>query len=147
MLANNATFVGNLRKRATACGVDPDRLVFAERTGLREYLARQRRADLNGHTTTSDALWAGLPVVTKKGATFASRVAASLLQAIGLPDLITHTDEEYEELAYRLATEPALLGEVRERLISNRKSSTLFNTAVFTRNIEGAYRRMMGRAE
>jgi predicted O-linked N-acetylglucosamine transferase (SPINDLY family) len=154
MLANNATFVGNLRKRARACGVDPDRLVFAERTGLREYLARQRCADLaldtfyyNGHTTTSDALWAGLPVVTKKGATFASRVAASLLQAIGLPDLITHTDDAYEELAYRLATEPALLGEVRERLIRNRKTSTLFNTAVFTRNMEAAYRRMMGRAE
>jgi predicted O-linked N-acetylglucosamine transferase (SPINDLY family) len=152
LLSNNATFEDNLRKRAKAAGVDPHRLVFAERVELREYLARQRRADLaldtfyyNGHTTTSDALWAGVPVVTKKGNTFASRVAASMLQAIGLPDLITHTDEEYEEVAYRLATEPVRIGEVRERLIHNRKTSTLFDTAVFTRNIEAAYRRMMGR--
>jgi predicted O-linked N-acetylglucosamine transferase (SPINDLY family) len=150
LLSNNATFEDNLRKRAKAAGVDPHRLVFAERVELREYLARQRRADLaldtfyyNGHTTTSDALWAGVPVVTKTGNTFASRVAASMLQAIGLPDLITHTAEEYEELAYRLATEPARIGEVRERLIRNRKTSTLFDTAVFTRNIEAAYRRMM----
>src|SRR5262249_21178521 len=100
----------------------------------------------NGHTTTSDALWAGLPVLTKKGNTFASRVAASLLQAIGLPDLITCTAAEYEELAYRLATEPARLDEIRQRLIRNRETSTLFDTAAFTGNMEAAYRRMMGRA-
>jgi predicted O-linked N-acetylglucosamine transferase (SPINDLY family) len=152
LLSNNATFEGNLRKRATAAGVDPGRLVFAPRADLREYLARQRCAGLaldtfyyNGHTTTSDALWAGVPVVTKKGNTFASRVAASLLEAIGLPDLISHTDEEYEELAFHLATEPARLDEVRQRLISNRKTSTLFDTVAFTRNMEAAYRRMMGR--
>jgi predicted O-linked N-acetylglucosamine transferase (SPINDLY family) len=150
MLTNNATFVNNLRRRAAAAGVDPERLVFAPRAELREYLARHRCADLgldtfyyNGHTTTSDALWAGVPVVTKKGHTFAGRVAASLLQAIGLPDLITHTDEEYEELAYLLATDPARLDEVRQRLIRNRATSMLFDTAAFTRNMEAAYRRMM----
>jgi predicted O-linked N-acetylglucosamine transferase (SPINDLY family) len=152
LLANNATFVRNLRKYAEASSVDPARLVFAERTELREYLSRQRCADLaldtfyyNGHTTTSDALWAGVPVVTKKGKTFAGRVAASLLQAIGLPELITHTAEEYEELVFRLATEPARLDEIRQRLICNRATSTLFDTAVFARNIEAAYRAMLGR--
>jgi predicted O-linked N-acetylglucosamine transferase (SPINDLY family) len=150
MLANDATFVANLRKRAKASGVEPDRLVFAERAELREYLARQRCADLgldtfyyNGHTTTSDALWAGVPVVTKMGTTFAGRVAASLLEAIGLPDLITRTAEEYEELAFRLATDPAMLGEIRQRLLCNRTTGTLFDTAVFTRNMEAAYRRML----
>jgi protein O-GlcNAc transferase len=152
MLANNTTFVANLKKRAKAAGIDPERLVFAERAELREYLARQRCADLgldtfhyNGHTTTSDALWAGVPVVTKKGATFAGRVAASLLEAIGLPDLITHTAEEYEDLACQLATDPARLAAVRQRLLANRATSTLFDTAAFTRNMEAAYRRMVGR--
>jgi predicted O-linked N-acetylglucosamine transferase (SPINDLY family) len=151
LLANGPTFMGNLRKHAKAAGVDPERVVFAERAELQEYLARQRCANLaldtfyyNGHTTTSDALWAGLPVLTKQGNTFASRVAASLLKAIGLPDLITRTAEEYEELAYRLATDPARLDEIRQRLLRNRETSTLFDTAAFTRNMEAAYRGMMG---
>jgi predicted O-linked N-acetylglucosamine transferase (SPINDLY family) len=153
LLADNASFVRNLRKRAQASGVDPERLVFAERAELREYLSRQRHADLaldtfyyNGHTTTSDALWAGVPVVTRKGATFAGRVAASLLQAIGLPDLITHTAEEYEELAVRLATERELLDSIKRRLVRNRSTSSLFDTAAFARNLEAAYRTMVGRA-
>ncbi len=150
LLADNASFVRNLRKRAQSSGVDPERLVFAERAELREYLSRQRRADLaldtfyyNGHTTTSDALWAGLPVVTRKGATFAGRVAASLLQSIGLPDLITHTAEEYEELAFRLATERELLAAVKQRLVRNRATSSLFDTAAFAKNLEAAYRTMV----
>src|SRR5262249_1994433 len=97
----------------------------------------------NGHTTTSDALWAGLPVVTRVGTTFAGRVAASLLQAIGLPDLITRTTEEYEELAFRLATERELLDDIRQRLIHNRATSSLFNTATFAKHLEAAYRTMM----
>jgi predicted O-linked N-acetylglucosamine transferase (SPINDLY family) len=153
LLADNASFVRNLRKRAQASGVDPERLVFAERAELREYLSRQRHADLaldtfyyNGHTTTSDALWAGVPVVTRKGTTFAGRVAASLLQAIGLPDLITHTAEEYEELAVRLATQRELLDSIKRRLVRNRSTSSLFDTAAFARNLEAAYRTMVGRA-
>jgi predicted O-linked N-acetylglucosamine transferase (SPINDLY family) len=153
LLADNASFVRNLRKRAQASGVDPERLVFAERAELREYLSRQRHADLaldtfyyNGHTTTSDALWAGVPVVTRKGTTFAGRVAASLLQAIGLPDLITHTAEEYEELAVRLATQRELLDSIKRRLVRNRSTSSLFDTAAFARNLEAAYRTMVGRS-
>jgi protein O-GlcNAc transferase len=147
LLADNATFVRNLRRRAQESGVAPERLVFAERVELREYLARYRCADLaldtfyyNGHTTTSDALWAGLPVVTRKGATFAGRVAASLLQAIGLPDLVTNTAEEYEELAFRLATEKELLDSIKQRLVRNRATRSLFDTAAFTKHLEAAYR-------
>src|SRR5215813_8003834 len=90
----------------------------------------------------SDALWAGLPVVTRKGTTFASRMAASLLQSLGLPDLIAHTAQEYEELAFRLATERELLDLIKQRLVRNRATSTLFDTAAFTRNLEAAFRTM-----
>jgi len=151
LVANNATFVNNLRRRAQESGVDPERLVFAPWADLREYVSRQQCADLaldtfyfNGGTTTSDALWAGLPVVTRKGTTFAGRMAASLLQAIGLPDLITHTAEEYEELAFRLATERGLLDSVKQRLVSNRATSSLFDTVAFTKHLEAAYRTMVG---
>ena len=150
LLASNSTFVTNLRRRAQESGVAPERLVFAERAELREYLSRQRCVDLaldtfyyNGHTTTSDALWAGLPVVTRKGTTFAGRVAASLLQAIGLPDLIADTAEEYEELAFRLATDRELLDSIKQRLVRNRATSSLFDTAAFARHLEAAYRTMV----
>jgi predicted O-linked N-acetylglucosamine transferase (SPINDLY family) len=153
LLANNTTFVRNLRQRARDSGVAPERLVFAEWADLREYLSRHQCADVgldtlyyNGGTTTSDALWAGLPVVTRTGRTFAGRMAAGLLQAIGLPDLITHTAEEYEELAYRLATERGLLESVKQRLARNRATSSLFDTATFARHMEAAYRTMVGRA-
>jgi protein O-GlcNAc transferase len=151
LVANNATFVNNLRRRAQENGVEPERLVFAQWADLREYVSRQQCADLaldtfyfNGGTTTSDALWAGLPVVTRKGTTFAGRMAASLLQAIGLPDLITRTAEEYEELAFRLATERGLLDSVKQRLIRNSATSSLFDTAAFTKHLEAAYRTMVG---
>jgi predicted O-linked N-acetylglucosamine transferase (SPINDLY family) len=150
---NNATFVTNLRRRAQDSGVSPERLVFAEWAPLQEYASRHQCADLaldtfyfNGGTTTSEALWAGLPVVTRKGATFAGRMAASLLQAIGLPDLITHTAEEYEELAVRLATERELLDSIKRRLVHNRATSSLFDTAAFTKNLEAAYRTMVARS-
>jgi protein O-GlcNAc transferase len=152
LLANNATFARNLRKKAQDSGVEPERLVFAEWADLSEYFSRHRCADLgldtfyyNGGTTTSDALWAGLPVVTRKGETFAGRMAASLLQAIGLPDLIAHTTEEYEELAFRLAMERELLDSVKQRLVRSRLTSSLFDTAAFTKNLEAAYRTMVGK--
>ncbi len=100
----------------------------------------------NGGTTTSDALWAGLPVVTRTGTTFAGRMSASLLQAIGLPDLIAHTTEEYEELAFRLATDRELLDSIKQRLVRNRATSSLFDTAAFAKNLEAAYRTMVGRS-
>ena len=152
LLANNATFVNNLRRRAQESSMAPERLVFAESADVCEYLSRQRCADLaldtfyyNGGTTISDALWAGLPVVTRKGTTFAGRMAASLLQAIGLHELIARTAEEYEEVAFRLATERGLLDSVRQRLVHNRATSSLFDTAAFARNLEAAYRTMAER--
>ena len=113
---------------------------------LPEHLARHRLADLfldsfpyNAHTTTSDALWAGLPVLTLAGRTFASRVAGSLLRTIGLPELITTSLEDYEAMALRLARNPGLLAELRTRLESNRKTCGLFDGGQFARNIEKAY--------
>jgi protein O-GlcNAc transferase len=137
----------NLRAYALAEGVDPARLVFAARTPRHEdHLARHRLADLfldtspyNAHTTASDALWAGLPVLTHLGESFAGRVAASLLNAVGLPDLIARSIEEYEALALRLATDGALLDGYRKRLSENRLTYPLFDTDRFRRHIEQAY--------
>ena len=139
----------NLRKEAQARGVDPGRLVFAPRIKLEEHLARQRLADLfldtlpyNAHTTASDALQAGLPVLTCAGETFPARVAGSLLHAVGLPELVTQNLQEYEALALKLATEPALLGETRRKLERNRLIAPCFDTDRFRRHIESAYTTM-----
>ena len=121
---------------------------------LSEHLARHRQADLfldtlpfNAHTTTSDALWTGLPVLTVMGESFASRVAASLLIGIGLPELITNTQKEYEALAIELAGSPQKLRDVKLKLASNRLTSPLFDTPIFTKNIESAYSKMVERYE
>jgi predicted O-linked N-acetylglucosamine transferase (SPINDLY family) len=143
----NTAAVRNLRLEAEKRGIAPRRLVFAPRMeSLAEHLARYRRADLfldtfyyNAHTTASDALWAGLPVLTRQGDTFASRVAASLLKAVGLPELITHGPAEYENLALELATSPERLAVLREKLAVNRTTLPLFDTVRFTRDIEKAY--------
>ncbi len=139
----------NLRREASACGIDPARLIFAPRRSLGEHLARHRLADLfldtlpyNAHTTASDALWAGLPVLTAIGETFAGRVAASLLTAIGLPELIAPSVADYEEMAFTLATDRARLAELRAKLGHNRLTTPLFDIAGYTRHIEAAYRRM-----
>ncbi len=139
----------NLRLEAERRGVDPDRLVFAPIVSPAAHLARHRNADLfldtlpcNAHTTASDALWAGLPVLTCAGKTFAGRVAGSLLAAVGLPDLITTSREAYERKALALATDPDLLSELRARLQRNRDMSPLFDLPRMTRNIEAAYARM-----
>ena len=142
----------NLKKEAEKKGVAPDRLVFAERLPLPEHLARHRQADLfldtfpcNAHTTTSDALWAGLPVLTLIGRSFASRVAASLLNAVGLPELITSTQEEYEALAIELALNPKKLADAKLKLANNCLTAPLFDTPLFTKNLEAAYFKMMER--
>ena len=129
--------------------MDPDRLVFAARVPLAEHLARHRLADLfldtlpyNAHTTTSDALWAGLPVLTCLGETFAGRVAASLLRAADLPDLVTTSLKDYEALALRLAREPRALAALRERLHRQRDSCLLFDTDRFCSHLESAYQTM-----
>ena len=139
----------NLRAAARDRGIDPQRLVFAPRVDHAQHLARQQCADLfldtlpyNAHTTGSDALWAGLPVITCRGGTFAGRVAASLLSAIGLPELVTESLVDYEALALKLAREPTVLGAVREKIRSNRRSAPLFDSARFCRDIERAYQQM-----
>ena len=152
LFQDNIWAVENLKKEAQKQGVDAQRLVFAQRMGLPEHLARHRNADLfldtlpyNAHTTTSDALWAGLPVLTLTGQSFASRVAASLLNAIGLPELITATQEEYEALAIELAMNPKKLADTKLKLASNRLTAPLFDTPLFTKHIEAAYTKMYGR--
>jgi protein O-GlcNAc transferase len=137
----------NLRREAAARGVDPTRVIFAERLpALSDHLARLRSADLfldtlpyNAHATASHALWAGVPVLTCRGETFAGRVAASLLQAIGLPELTTNMPEAYEDLAIELAENRSRLMQIRCRLADNRLTSPLFDTRLFTRHIEAAY--------
>jgi predicted O-linked N-acetylglucosamine transferase (SPINDLY family) len=149
LLQDNDGAERNLRREAAAHGIDPARLVFAGRASLEDHLARHRLADLfldtlpyNAHTTASDALWAGLPIVTCLGQAFAGRVAASLLNAIGLPELVTHNLTDYEALALRLATDPAAVRAVRAKLEANRPTQPLFDTDRFRRNIEAAYLRM-----
>ncbi|HYA65084.1 MAG TPA: hypothetical protein VEE84_00235, partial [Burkholderiaceae bacterium] len=144
--------VVNLRKEAAQRGVSPDRLVFARRLPPAEHLARIHLADLfldtlpcNAHTTTSDALWAGLPVLTCMGKSFAGRVAASVLQAIRLPELITHGPADYEALAIELATNPAKLTQIRQTISRNRLTTPLFDTPLFARRIEAAYEKMLER--
>jgi len=149
----NETALHNLRLEAERRGVAPERLVFAPPVPLiAEHLARHRQADLfldtlpyNGHTTAADALWAGLPVVTCLGSAFAGRVAASLLQAVGLSELITASLEDYEALALKLARDPVLLASLKAKLARNRGTYPLFDTERFTRNLEAAYTTMWRR--
>ncbi len=152
LLADNASAESNLRREAAARGVDPARLVFAVRLPLEDHLARHRLADLfldtlpyNAHTTASDALWAGLPLITCRGETFAGRVGASLLNAIGLPELVTSSLDEYEMLALRLARDNKALNDIKAKLSANRETYPLFDTDRFRRHIEAAYKTMWER--
>ena len=146
--------ISNLRREAQLRDIDPARLIFAPRLPLAEHLARHHAADLfldsfpcNAHTTASDALWAGLPVLTCAGHTLASRVAASLLSAIGLPELITTSLEEYERHARTLALQPTRLATLRHRLAQNRLTTPLFDTERFTRHLEKAFDAMIARQD
>jgi predicted O-linked N-acetylglucosamine transferase (SPINDLY family) len=149
LLRDNADAERNLRREAAARGADPSRLVFADRLGPEQHLARHRLADLfldtlpyNAHTTASDALWAGLPLLTCRGETFAARVAASLLESVGLPELVTTSLGDYETLALELATDDQLRRQLRQRLEGNRLTHPLFDTQRFRRHIEAAYQTM-----
>jgi protein O-GlcNAc transferase len=149
LLDANPWAKANLAAEAAARDVAPQRLVFAPRLAAAEHLARHQRADLfldtlpyNAHTTASDALWAGLPVLTCVGHSFSARVAASLLNAIGLGELATASLTEYEQLALRLAREPDELTQVRARLWQNRHSHALFDCGHFARSLEAGYHHM-----
>jgi predicted O-linked N-acetylglucosamine transferase (SPINDLY family) len=146
LLEDNATATSNLRREAAFRNVSADRLVFAKRIDLAEHLARHRAADLfldtlpyNAHTTASDALWAGVPVLTCVGDSFAARVAASLLTAVNVPELIASTAEQYEELATQLATDPQRLADLKQKLAANRLTTPLFDVELYARHVEAAY--------
>jgi len=152
LLDANETATSNLKKEAEARGVIADRLVFAKPLPTPEYLARYRIADLfldtlpyNAGTTASDALRMGLPVLTLMGKSFASRMAASLLNAVGLPELITINPEAYESLAIKLAKNPEELSKIKKKLINNLPTSALYNTKLFTQHIESAYQKIYKR--
>jgi predicted O-linked N-acetylglucosamine transferase (SPINDLY family) len=152
LLEGNPAVVPNLRREAAERGVAPERLVFAPRAELEDYLARFRLADLfldtlpfNAGATASDALWAGLPVVTCLGSTFAGRMAGSLLTAIGLPELVTRSLDAYEALALKLAKDRNMLEALKAKLVHNRAAFPLFDTNRFRRHIEAAYEMMWER--
>ena len=152
LYADHAKAEDNLRREARARGVDAGRLVFGRRLPPPEYLARYRAADLfldtlpyNAGTTASDALWAGLPVLTCLGETFAGRMAASLLAAVHMPELITSSIEEYEQAAVDLAASPERIADIKRRLAHNRLAAPLFDTGAFTQHLERAYSRIFER--
>jgi len=149
LIEDNQAAVANLRRAAIAREIDQTRLIFAPRVASKLHLARQANADLfldtlpyNAHTTASDALWMGVPLVTAKGEGFAGRVAASLLSAIGVPELITDNLADYENLALALAQDPARLAVLKQKLETNQRTAPLFDTTRFTRNLEAAYEKM-----
>lgn len=154
LLGSNPEAESNLRQSAQNLGVEPERLVFAARMGLPEHLARHRQADLfldnvpvNAHTGTSDALWAGLPVLTITGQAFAGRVAGSLLKAMDMPELICANLAEYEQKALKLATDRALLAAMKAKLAAHKTQAPLFDTLRFCQHLEAAYRKMYERQQ
>jgi protein O-GlcNAc transferase len=155
LMSRNEVSQRNLRAHAQAQGVEPERLIFAQRVPrVEDHLARYRQADMfldthpyNAHTTAADALMAGLPVVTYMGQAFPARVAASLLHTAGLPDMVTYSLDDYEQLALSLATNPTRLADVKARLAQNRATTPLFDTPAFCRNLESIYIAMWRKAQ
>ncbi|CAM3711132.1 tetratricopeptide repeat protein [Vibrio aquimaris] len=146
LFSNNPHVQRNLKQHAEQRGVNSERLIFAKPLQQEEHLARYQHADIfldtfnvNAHTTASDALWAGVPVVTKSGQGFAARVSTSLLHAVGLPELVTHTNEEYLQVILQLANKPEKLAEIKQTLTSQPMSKPLFDTERYTQNLEKAY--------
>jgi len=152
LIKANKWAVTNLKKEAEKRGINSSRLIFADKINLDKHLARHSLADLfidtfnyNAHTTASDALWAGLPVVTKLGKSFAARVAGSLLTAVDLPELIVETNEDYEALILDLVNNPKRLAAIKKKLMKNRLSKPLFDTELFTKHLEDGYRQAYNR--
>jgi protein O-GlcNAc transferase len=152
VLVTHPLTAANLRRELAARGVAPERLVTAARLPLAKHLARLQAADLfldthpcGAHTTASDALWAGLPVVTRAGPTFASRVAASLLRAVGLDELVTSSADAYRRLILELAVDRPRIAHLKRRLVAARSEAPLFDAPRYTANLERAYRAMWSR--
>jgi predicted O-linked N-acetylglucosamine transferase (SPINDLY family) len=152
LIEDNPHVAANLRREAALRGVAPERLVFARRLRQPEHLARHRCADLfldtlpyNAHTTASDALWAGLPLLTCRGTTFPGRVAASLLRSVGLPELVAEDLRDYEARALALARDPARLAALALHLRTRGRQSALFDTQTYVRHLETAFAAMHAR--
>src|ERR1019366_4373299 len=152
--AANPVFADNIRRAAASEGVAADRLVFAPLAPSEENLARLKLADLsldslpyNAHTTAADVLWTSVPILTLRGTTWPGRVAASLLHAIGLSELVTETEAEFETKAVTLARDPEALAVLKQRLAQNRLTTPLFDNARWTRHVEAAYSRMHDRSQ
>ncbi len=152
LLTGNRTAAENLRREAELNGVNRARLVFAAPLSHSQHLARYRLADLfldtfpcTAHTTASDALWCGLPIVTRLGESFVARVAASVLRAVGLPELVTSNQEEYEALAIALASDASRLAAIKSRLAGNRLTAPLFDTALTAKHLERGYEQVYER--
>ena len=150
LYGSNKWSISNLKKEALKRNIDPQRLIFANRMPLRRHLARYSFGDLaldtfncNGHTTTSDALWAGLPVLTKIGESFAARVSASLLTFTGLSELITYNEKEYEEKALNIANNPIEIKRLKSNLANSRETSSLYNSELFTRDLESKFKELV----
>ncbi|WP_162814039.1 tetratricopeptide repeat protein [Vibrio tetraodonis] len=146
LFSDNLHVRRNLKQHAQQRGINSERLIFAKPLQQEEHLARYQHADIfldtfnvNAHTTASDALWAGVPVITKSGQGFAARVSASLLHAVGLPELVTHTNEEYLQVILQLANNSEKLAEIKQTLASQPMSKPLFDTERYTQNLEKAY--------
>ena len=140
----------NFKRKAKIHGIDPQRLIIAPKVSAEKYLARMQCADIfldtspyNAGTTCSDALWMGVPVITCVGLTFSSRMAGSLLSAMGVPELITYNLEDYHNLALGLTSDRKKLQVTRSKIIANRDTSPLFDSPLFTRNLESAYIKLM----
>jgi predicted O-linked N-acetylglucosamine transferase (SPINDLY family) len=147
LIDGNSEATENLKKEAKIRNIDVCRLIFAKRMKLEDHLARHKNADLfldtlpyNAHTTASDSLWAGLPVLTCLGKAFPGRVAASLLRSLDLPELITYSENEYISKAEELALNPEKLTLIKNKLDTNKFSQPLFNTELFCRNLESAFK-------
>lgn len=152
LFEDNPTAALNLRKEAANRRIEPQRLVFAKKMPLPDHLARHKLADLfldtlpyNAHTTATDALWMGLPLLTVAGEAFASRVAASLLNAVGMPELIAQNEQAYEAMAVDLATTPVKLAALKTKLVANRLTTALFDTQLITQHVESAYMQVYAR--
>ena len=149
LVKSNNLVVQNLIDEAKKYNINPKRLVFAEKISYAEHLARHKHADLfldtfnyNAHTTASDALWCGLPIITKQGKQFSARSTSSLLQACGLPELITLNHNDYESLILDYSHNQEKLKIVKNKLVNNLKNNTLFNTKLYTDHFEMALKKV-----
>jgi predicted O-linked N-acetylglucosamine transferase (SPINDLY family) len=152
LLQSNQWAEENLKQEAQTRGIDPGRIIFSSKCGYSEYLARLTKADLfldtfnyNAGAVANDALWCGLPILTRQGQSYVARMVSSLLNAIDMPELITTTETDYEKLALDLATSPKKLKSLKAKLARNKDNTPLFNTEQFTSNIERAYAEMYNR--